>query len=87
MGGLMQNRKSRTHQGVPVLMHLPIVGALFRNRDDRDDRRELLVFLTPRILDPLQAAAMGEAYEQHYRERWSELSLPTTYTTKPSEQR
>lgn len=87
MGGLMQNRKSRTHDGVPLLMHLPLVGHLFRNRDDRDDRRELLVFLTPRILDPLQAAALGEAYEQRYRERWSEMGLPTTYTTTPREPR
>lgn len=79
MGGLMQNRRSRAHDGVPLLMHLPLVGHLFRNRNDRDDRRELLVFLTPRILDPLQAAAVGEAYEQRYRERWSSMALPMPY--------
>jgi type IV pilus assembly protein PilQ len=35
---------------VPVLGDLPYVGFLFKNNEKTDDRRELLIFITPRIL-------------------------------------
>ena len=35
---------------MPFLGDLPYVGALFRQTVERDDRQELLIFITPRIL-------------------------------------
>jgi type IV pilus assembly protein PilQ len=36
---------------VPFLGDLPYAGALFRNTQRRNDRTELLVFLTPRVVN------------------------------------
>ncbi len=68
LGGLMQDRRRDEESGVPVLMNLPGVGRLFRNDNDSSDRRELLVFVTPRILSPGQAAQLSKHYQDRYRE-------------------
>ncbi|MEZ6005751.1 MAG: hypothetical protein R3F33_16405 [Planctomycetota bacterium] len=68
LGGLMQDRRRDTDTGVPVLMHLPVLGRFFRNDADTSDRRELLVFVTPRVLSPGQAAQLSRYYRDQYRE-------------------
>ncbi|HRV81179.1 MAG TPA: hypothetical protein P5218_07080 [Planctomycetota bacterium] len=68
LGGLMQDRRRDQDTGVPVLMHLPFVGRFFRNDADTSDRRELLVFVTPRVLSPGQAAQLSQFYRDQYRE-------------------
>ena len=68
LGGLMQDRRRDIDEGVPVLMHIPGIGRLFRRDEDTNERRELLVFVTPRILDPHEAAVMAGHYQDHYRE-------------------
>lgn len=51
VGGIYENEASDSRAGVPGLSHWPGVGALFR-RTARDHRRtELLIFLTPRVLE------------------------------------
>ena len=37
--------------GVPLLMHLPVLGHLFKSTNKIRDRRELLIFITPRIIE------------------------------------
>ena len=36
-------------QGIPFLGDLPVLGWLFKNRRENDDRTEILVFITPKI--------------------------------------
>jgi len=36
---------------VPVLGDLPMVGQVFRNTHRKDNKRELLIFVTPKIVD------------------------------------
>jgi type IV pilus assembly protein PilQ len=50
MGGVYKNTNSHSTTGVPFLSKLPLIGWLFRNKDDIDKNDELLVFITPRIL-------------------------------------
>jgi type IV pilus assembly protein PilQ len=50
IGGIFTQEERSTTNKVPVLGDLPYVGFLFKNNLKTDDRRELLVFLTPRIL-------------------------------------
>ncbi len=71
LGGLMQNRKLEQDEGVPLLMHLPILGRLFRSDVDTLERRELLVMITARVLDPEQAAALSRVYQQNFEARRS----------------
>ncbi len=52
IGGLIQDevRKSRTK--VPVMGDVPVLGYLFQSRMNERVKRNLLVFVTPTILDP-----------------------------------
>ena len=51
IGGLIRNLKTRFQSGVPVLKELPLLGALFRSESTNDEQRELIVFLTPTIVN------------------------------------
>ncbi|TVQ32796.1 MAG: type IV pilus secretin PilQ [Wenzhouxiangella sp.] len=51
LGGIFQEERNFETSKVPVLGDVPVVGALFRNRGTRDQKRELLIFVTPTILD------------------------------------
>ncbi|MGE5279646.1 MAG: secretin N-terminal domain-containing protein [Deltaproteobacteria bacterium] len=61
VGGLIRNRKEETVKKMPIVGDLPLVGMLFRHKDSSDEERELLVFLTPRIVgfDNVTALARG----------------------------
>ena len=50
IGGLYRVENSVTREGVPLLSKIPILGSLFRNRSVSGDKRELLIFVTPRII-------------------------------------
>ncbi len=50
LGGLINNNKTFGSTGIPFLADLPVVGALFGTKTRNDDRTELLVLLTPRIV-------------------------------------
>jgi type IV pilus assembly protein PilQ len=50
IGGLTITEKSRVRSGIPILMDLPFVGALFRNTAERDNKRDLLIMVTPHIV-------------------------------------
>ena len=52
LGGVFEHTRRAGVERVPVLSDLPLVGGLFERRQQVDDRSELLVFVTPRILAP-----------------------------------
>ena len=56
LGGIYEQQTSESVSKVPVLGDLPILGVLFRTRGILDNRRELLIFLTPRIINPVLTA-------------------------------
>jgi general secretion pathway protein D len=49
-GGLIQDDATQSEQGVPFLQDIPILGMLFRQDGDNQTRRNLLMFITPRII-------------------------------------
>jgi type IV pilus assembly protein PilQ len=51
IGGLTQVQKTRTKAGIPILMDLPLIGKLFAQTDDREEKRDLLIMITPTIID------------------------------------
>lgn len=51
MAGLIQNNKEWTRQGIPGLMHIPILGYLFSHKALTNQRTSIVVFVTPTILD------------------------------------
>ena len=50
IGGVYEEEESNQVDRVPVLGELPVVGALFRSTQRVSNRKELLVFITPRIV-------------------------------------
>lgn len=50
LGGVYVTNTSKGTAGVPFLMRLPIIGALFRTKSNAESTSELLIFITPRIL-------------------------------------
>jgi len=50
LGGIMETERRDTVDKVPVLGDVPGLGTLFRRKGKTDDKKELLVFVTPKIL-------------------------------------
>ena len=50
LGGVFQEESRRSSAKVPFLGDIPLLGALFRSNSRSDNKRELLIFVTPRVL-------------------------------------
>ncbi|MBL7214457.1 MAG: hypothetical protein ISS71_02130 [Phycisphaerae bacterium] len=56
LGGLFQEETTLSRSQIPLLGDLPIIGELFRGIDDQSVRTELIVLITPHIInDPEEA--------------------------------
>ena len=51
IGGIQERNQQEARAGVSKAMHWPVIGWLLGNRTGQNSRRELLVFITPKILD------------------------------------
>lgn len=67
IGGLISESVQTIHSQVPLLGSLPLVGALFRRSRESVVRSELVILLTPHVLDPVieerRAAEVSERWE------------------------
>ena len=50
LGGIYEQTKSKNINRVPFFGDLPLVGVLFRNKSETNDKQELLIFVTPKLL-------------------------------------
>ncbi|MEY3219523.1 MAG: type pilus secretin PilQ [Pseudomonadota bacterium] len=50
LGGVYEQTSSNKMKRIPFFSDLPIIGGLFRNRQEGNSRSELLIFVTPKIL-------------------------------------
>ena len=55
IGGIYTQDETYSISKVPILGDIPFIGVLFRKKTTRNNRSELLIFLTPRIIDPALA--------------------------------
>jgi pilus assembly protein CpaC len=53
VAGLVSNTESDTFTKIPVLGSLPIIGYLFKSKDEKKSRTDLVVLVTPEITEPL----------------------------------
>jgi pilus assembly protein CpaC len=53
VAGLVSNAESDTFNKIPVLGSLPIIGYLFKSKDEKKNRTDLVVLVTPEITEPL----------------------------------
>jgi type IV pilus assembly protein PilQ len=69
IGGIYTRRNAESWNEVPVLSKIPVLGWLFKKKAISDDRTELLIFITPRIVNRSQsmvaaAPAPGDELKQ-----------------------
>ena len=53
VAGLINNAAQTDRAAIPLLSQLPIIGALFKSKAERQERNELLVLITPRLVRAL----------------------------------
>jgi type IV pilus assembly protein PilQ len=76
IGGLFRDSTSTTKTQVPVLGNLPILGVLFRGTFDEVKRDELIVMLTPHIIDdPVKADAKDRMDDMRMKREAANKSL------------
>jgi general secretion pathway protein D len=67
IGGLMESAKSQTDTKIPILGDIPLLGNLFKRRQKSDTQDELIILLTPHIVQaPSQLAALSAAEQQKF---------------------
>ena len=55
IGGLTQTQITKNKSGIPLLSDLPLIGRLFSQTDTREEKRDLLILITPHIIDEGEA--------------------------------
>ena len=63
LSGIIQERQQSSESKVPVLGDIPILGALFRSRTNRNDRSEVIILLTPKIIEDTATSTLGINYQ------------------------
>lgn len=63
LSGIIEDQDRSTVTKVPILGDIPILGALFRRTERQNERREVIVLLTPRVLDDSQYSTYGYGYQ------------------------
>ncbi len=72
IGGLLKESESKTKRKIPLLGDIPLIGGLFTSIDNSTIREELIVFVTPVIVENTSSNRVNESY----LERLQEISLP-----------
>lgn len=77
LGGLIQDGDRRGEQRVPYLGRIPILGALFKTRSRNYEKRNLMVFIRPKILDDgIKAAIETDAKYNYIRDEQIKTGRP-----------
>jgi type IV pilus assembly protein PilQ len=51
IGGLTLSEVERSESGIPLLMDIPVIGALFRTTKTRETKQDLIILVTPHIVE------------------------------------
>ena len=64
IGGLMRDNKRKTGKSIPFFGRIFLLKYLFSKTENSDDRRELIVFITPHIINKNQILQMGKTQQK-----------------------
>ncbi len=68
LAGLITDNTSNGSAGVPGLSRLPVIGGLFGTRTKTNDRTEVIILVTPRVIrDPNEARRLTDEYGERFR--------------------
>jgi pilus assembly protein CpaC len=85
VAGLLDNRETESYSKIPGLADLPILGALFKSRETKQSRTELVMIVTPEITQPIKP---GEPAPLPYfpRDFLKPITPPATHSAVPAKQ-
>ena len=63
LSGIIQERQQSSETKVPILGDIPILGALFRSRTNSNSRSEVIILLTPKIIEDSATSTLGINYQ------------------------
>ncbi|MBU0754699.1 MAG: hypothetical protein KJ645_06135 [Planctomycetes bacterium] len=69
IGGLIEEKDSQAEKRVPFLSSIPLLGALFRTTENQTERTEIIVMITPHILNPEDGDGEAESLLEDYEQR------------------
>jgi general secretion pathway protein D len=76
LGGLMSGNKSEGNAGIPLFKDIPVLGQLFRNDTGKNERTELIVLITPYIIEnDNDAKTVTDAFRKRLGV-WAQEPLP-----------
>ncbi|MDP2827028.1 MAG: type II secretion system secretin GspD [Sulfuricellaceae bacterium] len=75
LGGLILDKSSNGSSGIPFLSEIPLVGGLFGSQQFKDDRTELVMVITPKVVNDTQQARM---ITEEFRKKVSSKMLERT---------
>ncbi|MFH1968734.1 MAG: hypothetical protein ABIJ53_00270, partial [Verrucomicrobiota bacterium] len=75
IGGLVENRKSKIEKKVPILGDIPLLGLLFRHTEDAVTKNNLIILITPTILDDSKPLTGLETVAQLTRDKYEKIPL------------
>jgi general secretion pathway protein D len=81
LGGLIAENVTKLKDKVPVLGDVPIVGRLFRSESSQTQKKNLMIFVTPTILDPA-----GNRLHSEDEMPFAQTGIPVQKPTVPSAQ-
>lgn len=81
LGGLQQRQVIDEERKVPILGDIPLLGYLFRSTDQKIQRRELLILLTPRVVQGAGVEKIASDYKDRYRSerQWNRDERPRSW--------
>ena len=75
MGGMITEERVATFDKIPILGDIPFIGRLFQNKAERTQKRNLLIFVTARLVDPA-GRPVKTASETKVSEALSDTAAP-----------
>jgi general secretion pathway protein D len=52
MGGMITEKHDEVNDRIPILGDIPLIGRLFQSNYEKSEKRNLLIFVTARLVDP-----------------------------------
>ena len=87
LGGLIQNKRTKAKDQVPILGDLTLIGNAFKSKDDTINKTELVIMIVPRVIRSLGEAA---AISAEFREKLDEIipgAAPVSRDLRPQMRR
>jgi general secretion pathway protein D len=73
LSGILRERESKITRGIPLLSDIPLIGELFKHRENTTTQVELLAFVTPYVVDNPEES---EDTQSDYLQRLDEMLKP-----------